>query len=85
MEAETTDAISWGLFLARLNSGAKMIFEQTEVNSEFWIPKCLLPTGSDRVGLIKRLSQDVEIEWSNYKKFSVNSKVVINPPPDPKN
>jgi len=34
VEAETTDTISWGLFLARLNSGAKMIFEQTEVNTE---------------------------------------------------
>ena len=85
VEAETTDTISWGLFLARLNSGAKMIFEQTAVNSELWLPKRLLLTGSGRVGLIKRLSKDEEIEWSNYKKFSVESKIVTNPPPNPKN
>lgn len=78
-EAETTDTISWGLFLARLNAGAKMTFEQTEVNSELWLPKRLLLTGIGRVGLIKRLARDEEIEWSNYRKFSVDSKIVTDP------
>ena len=80
VEAETTDTISWGLFLARLSPGAKMTFEQTEVNSELWLPKRLLLTGSGRIGLIKRLSQDEEIEWSNYQKFSVDSKIVTDSP-----
>lgn len=85
VEAETTDTISWGWFLARLNSGAGMTFEQTEVNSGLWLPKRLFLTGRGRVGLIKRLSEDQEIQWSNYKKFSVDSKVVTDPPPSPKN
>ena len=85
VEAETTDTISWGLFLARLNSGSKMTFEQTEVNSELWFPKRLLLTGSGRVGLIKRIALDEEIEWSNYRKFSVDSKIVTAPPLNPKN
>ena len=85
VEAETTDTISWGLFLARLNAGAKMIFEQTEVNSELWLPKRLLLTGSGRVGLIKRLAQDQEIQWSNYKRFSVDSKVLMDTLSSPKN
>ena len=79
VDAETTDAISWGLFLARLNPGAKMDFKQTEVTSELWFPKRLLLTGSGRVGLIKRLARDEEVEWSNYKKFSVDSKIVTGP------
>lgn len=82
-EAETTDTISWGLFLARLNSGARMIFEQTEVNSELWLPKRLLLTGRGRVGLFKRLARDEEIEWSNYRKFSVDSKIVTGSNPHP--
>ena len=85
VEAETTDTISWGLFLARLNAGAKMTFEQTEVTPELWFPKRLLLTGSGRVGLIKRLAQDEEIEWSNYRKFSVDSKILTEPPSKPKN
>lgn len=78
VEAETTDTISWGLFLARLSAGAKMTFEQTEVNSELWLPKRLLLTGSGRVGLVKRLARDEEIEWSNYRKFTVDSKIVTD-------
>ena len=81
VEAQTTDTISWGLFLARLNSGARMTFDQTEVTSGLWLPKHLLLTGTGRIGLIKRLAQDVEIEWSNYKKFSVDSRIVTGPPP----
>jgi hypothetical protein len=79
VEAETTATISWGLFLARLNSGARLTFEQTEVNSELWLPKRLLLNGSGRIGLIKRLAQDEEIEWSNYRKFSVDSKILTDP------
>ena len=76
VEGETTGTISWGLFLARLNPGASLVFEQAEVNSELWLPKRLFMSGSGRVGLVKRLSEDQEIRWSNYKKFSVDSKMV---------
>ena len=85
VEAETTDTISWGLFLARLHPGAKMVFEQTEVTGELWFPKRLLLTGSGRVGLVKRLAQDEEIEWSHYRRFSVDSKIVTEPPPNSHN
>ncbi len=85
VEAETTGTISWGLFLARLSPGAKMIFEQTEVNTELWLPKRLLLTGSGRVGLLKRLAREEEIDWSNYRKFTVDSRIVTNPALHPKN
>ena len=79
VEAETTGTISWGLFLARLDPGAKLVFDQTEINAELWLPKRLLLTGSGRIGLLKRLARDEEIEWSNYKKFSVDSNIVADP------
>ena len=71
--------------MARLNAGAKLIFEQTEVNAELWFPKRLFLTGSGRVGLVKRIAQDEEVQWSNYKKFSVDSKIVTDSTPKPKN
>jgi hypothetical protein len=77
--------LSRGLFLARLNPGAKQIFEQTEVNSEIWLPKHLFLTGSGRVALLKRLAEDEQIDWSRYRKFSVDSKMVTDPAPSPKN
>ena len=79
VEAETTGTITWGLFLARLNPGASLVFEQMPLNDGLWLPKRLYMTGSGRVGLIKRLAEDQEIQWSNYRKFSVDSKVLIEP------
>jgi len=85
VEAETTGTISWGLFLARLNPGARLTFEQMPVGDDLWMPKRLFLTGSGRVGLIKRLAEDEEIQWSNYRRFSVDSKILTEASPSPKN
>jgi hypothetical protein len=84
VEVETTGVISWGVFLARLNPGAKLTFEQAEVHPDLWLPKRLFLAGSGRIGLVKKLSQDEEVEWSNYKRFSVDSKIVTDPPATPR-
>jgi hypothetical protein len=76
VEAETTATISIGLFLARLNPGAKLVFEQTRVNDEVWLPKRELVTGAGRVGLLMKLAGEQEVTWSNYRKFQVDSKVI---------
>jgi hypothetical protein len=76
LEAQTTATISFGLFLARLNPGAMLIFEQELVNNEVWLPKREFVSGSGRIGLLKRLAEDEEITWSNYRKFQVESKIV---------
>ena len=76
LEAETTDTISWGLFLARLNPGAKLVFEQTRVNDEVWLPKREFVSGSARLGLVKKISMDQELIWSNYRKFQADSRIV---------
>ena len=39
LEAQTTATVSFGLFLARLNPGARLVMEQTRVNDEIWLPK----------------------------------------------
>ena len=77
--AQTTSTISFGLFLARLNPGAKLIFEQQRVNDEVWLPKREFVSGSGRIGLLKRLAEDQEITWNNYRKFQVDSKIVSVP------
>src|SRR5580658_8294660 len=76
LEAETTDTISFGLFLARLNPGAKLVFEQTRVNDEVWLPKREFTRGSGRLGLVKKIAMEQELTWSNYRKFQVDSRVV---------
>src|SRR5450432_1010370 len=76
LEAETTDTIAFGLFLARLSAGAKLVFEQMRVNDEVWLPKREFTSGSGRLGLVMRIAMEQELTWSNYRKFQVESKVV---------
>lgn len=78
VEAETTGTITWGLFVLRLDQGSKLLFEQTEVSSDLWLPKHLFISGGGRIALLKRLVEDQDIRWFNYKKFSVDSKVLTD-------
>ena len=65
-----------GLFLARLNAGAKLLFEQTRINNDVWLPKYEHVSGSGRLGLVKKIALEQDLTWSNYRKFQVESKVV---------
>jgi len=80
LEGETTGTISFRWFLARLNPGAKLVLEQSRINDEVWLPRRLFVSGSGRLGLVKRIAEDDEITWSNYRKFRVESKVVAAGP-----
>jgi hypothetical protein len=80
LEAETTATISFGWFLARLNPGGKLMFEQTRVDDGVWLPRRAILGGSGRIGLVKRVAEEDEITWSNYRKFRVDSKVVSTAP-----
>jgi hypothetical protein len=76
LEAETTGTIAYGIFLARLNPGAKLFFEQTRVNDEVWLPKREVMSGSGRLGLLKKIALEQELTWHNYRKFQVESKIL---------
>lgn len=76
VEAETTETISYGLFLARLSPGAKLVLEQTRINDELWLPKREYMAGKGRIALLKRIAEDEEITWTDYKKFQVDSRIV---------
>ncbi len=76
VEAKTIETISWGLCLARLNAGATLTFEQTRVNDEIWLPKRQVVNGSGRLVVMKKLSEQQETTWNDYRKFQVDSKVV---------
>ena len=76
LDAETIDTISFGWFLARLSTGSILHFEQTRVNDQVWLPKYEMVRGSARLGLVKKLSMEQTLTWSDYKKFQVDSKIV---------
>ena len=75
-EAKTRNTISWGWCMARLDPGATLLFEQTRVNDEIWLPKRELLAGSGKLILLKKLAEQQETTWSDYRKFHVESNVV---------
>ena len=70
--------ITWGNY-RRFQVDSKivpLVFEQTRVADDLWLPKRMYMKGAGRLGLIKRIAMEQEITWSNYRRFQVDSKIV---------
>jgi hypothetical protein len=76
MEAETLDTVTFGAFLIRVAKGAHISMEQQRVNNEVWLPKRIALQGSARLLLVKGLHMQIDITYSDYKKFQTDSRVV---------
>jgi len=75
VEADTLDTISFGGFLLRLAKGGHLLLEQTRVNNEVWLPKRVSVNFTARLALVKGLRAALDITFSDYKKFQVESRV----------
>jgi hypothetical protein len=82
-EVETLDTISFGLFLARLQKGARILFEQTLVNQEVWLPKHAFVKFTARIAMLKKLEGEQEISWRDYRKFRADSTFLPIPSGSP--
>ena len=69
-----------GLF-ARLHEGASLTFARRKINGEVWLPAKSIYEGSARLGLVKVIRQRGESEFSNYRKFTVDTRSSFVPPP----
>lgn len=77
VEFETLDTIAWKGIVARVAKGAHVRVEMTRVNNEVWLPKRILVAGSARVMLIKGFTGEIDLTYSDFKKFTVDSRVVV--------
>ena len=85
IEAELIDNLSFGMgVLARLNKGAKAYFQRRRVNDEIWLPAEAHFTGTGRLLLLKGLRIDARSEFSDYKKFTVETSVSYPTLKDPR-
>ena len=69
-----------GLF-ARLHKGASLTFVRRKINDEVWLPAMSVYEGSARLGLVKTVRQRGESEFSEYRKFTVDTQSSFVPPP----
>lgn len=75
-EVESIDTVSFGLVLARLGKGAKLVFEQKKIHDEIWLPLAVRLRFDARVGLVSRFNRDLEITFRDYRKFQSESRIV---------
>ncbi|MBV9480185.1 MAG: hypothetical protein JO249_05460 [Acidobacteria bacterium] len=76
LDAFCIDTVSFGLFLARIHKGTRIIVDQTRVNEEVWLPKHLDIKLNARLALLKNFNLDYDTTYSDYKKFRAGAKIV---------
>ncbi len=77
IDVTTTDTISFGLFLARLHKGTRIVVETTRVNDEVWLPKHVAAHVDVRLALLKDYNEDVEQTFRDYRKFRTDTKITV--------
>jgi hypothetical protein len=81
LNVEAVDTVGIGLgLLARVGKGARLAFERRKVNGEVWLPASASYSFNARVGLLKMLRRNATLEFSNYRKFTVDTSSTFSRP-----
>ena len=76
LDIQCIDTVSFGLFLARIHKGSRILIEQTRVNDEVWLPQHVAVKVDVRVALLKDFNIEDDITFRDYKKFRTDTKIV---------
>lgn len=76
MDIEAIDTVSIGWVLARLHKGTEVMYEQTRVNDEVWLPIHLTYKLDARLALVKGYKLSGEQTFRDYKKFRTSARIV---------
>jgi hypothetical protein len=80
MDLTTSDTMSFGWFILRLQKGARFSITQRKVNDEVWLPAKLDVRADARV-IGKMMRVGVDVRFDKYRKFSVDSKLITEAEP----
>jgi hypothetical protein len=75
-DIQCIDTVSFGLFLARIHKGTRIIYEQIRVNDEVWLPQQIALKLDVRVALLKEFNLEDDITYRDYKKFRTGTTIV---------
>jgi hypothetical protein len=76
MELDSIDTISFGWFLFRLQPGARILIDQRWINNEVWLP-VHVDVHADARLLGKMLRVDISQDYRNFRKFSSDSRLIV--------
>ncbi len=83
LDIEAIDTVSFGLFLARIHKGTRIVVEQTRVNDEVWLPRHVSGKLDARIALLKELALNFDVTYGDYKKFRTDTKILPATQPGP--
>ncbi len=76
LDVQFIDTVSFGLFLARLHKGSRLVIENTRVNNEVWLQQHVAVKADVRLALLKNFDVEVDINDRDYKKFRTDTRIV---------
>ena len=76
-DIQCIDTVSFGLILARLHKGSRVVVEQARINDEVWLPQHIEVKVDARLALLKELNMDLDFTFRDYKKFRSDSKLIV--------
>ena len=79
VEFEMLDDVPFGLVLGKIYKGTTGSLERRKVNDEVWLPAEARFNGSGRA-LVRKFHLETVIEFSDYKKFSVDTDTAFKIP-----
>jgi hypothetical protein len=75
LEARFSDKVKIGAgLLASLDKGTNLVFEQTKINGEVWLPSYAEVHAAARVVFVRVRQNEID-RYSDYKKFRVETKI----------
>jgi len=81
VEIEAIDDLSIGMgLLARIHKGTTATYQRRKVNNEIWLPSQVTWTAGARVLLVKRLRIRGISDFSDYRKFTVDTSTTYSTP-----
>jgi hypothetical protein len=75
LDAQCIDTVSFGLFLARIHKGSRILIDTTRVNDEVWLPRHVAVHIDVRLALLKNFNVEQEITYKDYRKFHAASRI----------
>lgn len=63
LDIQCIDTVSFGLFLARIHKGSRIIVEQTRINDEVWLPQHVAVKIDVRLALLKNFNVEDDITY----------------------
>jgi hypothetical protein len=76
LDIQCIDTVSFGLFLARIHKGSRIVIEQARINDEVWLPQHINEKVDARLALLKDFNLEDDITYRDYKKFRTDTKIV---------